>query len=752
MRNLLVTAIMILAGLSNNSAFGKQNNLTAVYNDSGRTLNYVQIPDISEKLEIDSPLWYVVTADDGTISSRDFIRTGGSKNKPVFKHKYSGLVCYVTSKASASFIRHFYTLKATKPVIVKRFVGMALPSEFSSGGSVPGSPLVKGDWFASMEYPTARTMERLDNEIGSWSFSMLKAKEFKELTYSVDDKLVEKSDSLNVQFTYQSGWSRLDMRRVALMKDDKLIAEDVHDGFAGTPTSNNTYKLDLSSLPKNQRGGLSIVADVAAEGQSNGVIHVEGDKLKFLMQYADCNRELKAGDSLQYSSVIGHAVSGNLRRGVLEYVEAVRPRKYKPFLNYNSWYDICEQGSDGTFVMDSDQCLDVMNAWQTDFIKPYGIDIACFVFDDGWDDYDNLWRFDTERFPDGFRPQAKLAKKMKTGIGTWMSPFGGYGGTKAARLKSAKRDGFEINSSGLSLSGKNYYKRFYDTAVDMIKKNGVNSFKFDGVGGGSSADMEATCHLMSELRKIDPDLYISLTVGSWGSPFFLLYGDSVFRGGGDAHHYGDKGPASHRWMNYRDGETYKGIVKPSPLYPINSLMNVGMVYSQHGLGRTSVDKTDKSFADQAWSFFASGTQMQELYMSQKVMTKPKWNILAEVINWSNANVETLRDTHWIGGDPYQFAVYGQASFDYRGMQKDQPYKAIVLLRNPSEKTIDYELPLTDITDWDMDKIASWDISKRVYGLADASAGKDALRIQLAPFSVELLELEIAPNQKQKEKE
>ena len=70
-------------------------------------------------------------------------------------------------------------------------------------------------------------------------------------------------------------------------------------------------------------------------------------------------------------------------------------------------------------------------------------------------------------------------------------------------------------------------------------------------------------------------------------------------------------------------------------------MLCGMVYSQHGLGRTSVDKTDKSFADQAYSFFATGTQLQELYISDKVMTPAKWEILAKAVRWSDANVQTL---------------------------------------------------------------------------------------------------------------
>lgn len=136
--------------------------------------------------------------------------------------------------------------------------------------------------------------------------------------------------------------------------------------------------------------------------------------------------------------------------------------------------------------------------------------------------------------------------------------------------------------------------------------------------------------------------------------------------------------------------------------------------------------------------------MQELYVSQKVMSKRKWAILADAIKWSHVNAETLRDAHWIGGDPYQWQVYGQASFDYRGVQKDQPYKAIVCLRNPSDETVDYELKLTDVTEWDMDKVQSWEISKRAYGLGQASADKDKLKIKLAPFSVEILELGIIP--------
>ncbi len=742
MKKKYMRAIVVLFVLSTGWLSAGESRLKAVYANSGRTLESVQDAQGKERVAVGSPLWLVGTREHGVVSALDFIPAGEMDSAKLFVHKKSGLSCSVTTQATGTFIRHFYTLTASKPVTVEKFSGLVLPPGFSAGGSVPGSPLITGDWFAGMEYPTAHTEERLSSEIGRWDASMLEPKMFKELSWPVPDDLLKDGLSLNVHFSYTSGWSRMDIRRVALMKGTRLVAEDVHAAFAGTPNSANIFKLSLESLTPGQRSGLRIVADVMVEGESNGVIHLEGGKLERITQSALCDRPLEAGDTLSYSSVIGHAVYGSLRRGVLEYIEACRARKYKPYLHYNSWYDICEQGCDGLFVMDSDQCLGVMKDWEREFVKPYGIKIEGFVFDDGWDDFDNLWSFHPERFPKGFSPQAELAREMGTHIGTWFSPFGGYGATKQSRLKSAKRDGYEINASGLSLSGEKYYGLFYEKCAEMITKYEVNSFKFDGVGGGPSADMEAACRLMAELRKLDPDLYINLTSGTWGSPFFLLHGDSIWRGGGDANTWGDRGPTSHRWMNYRDGETYNNIVKPSPLFPLNSLMLCGMVYSQYGLGRVSVDKSDQSFADQAYSFFASGTQLQELYMSTKVMDKRKWNILAAAVKWAHANAETLRDTHWVGGNPYKYEIYGHASFDYRGVQEGQPYKAILSLRNPSEKTVVFELPLEDVTEWKTEKIAAWEISRRVHGLAPAEVVDDRLKITLAPFSVEVMELNV----------
>ena len=78
----------------------------------------------------------------------------------------------------------------------------------------------------------------------------------------------------------------------------------------------------------------------------------------------------------------------------------------------------------------------------------------------------------------------------------------------------------------------------------MIHKYGVNQFKFDGTGNVDSvfpgsrfdSDFSAAIHLIGELRAAKPDIFINLTTGTWPSPFWLMYADSIWRGGDDDSH------------------------------------------------------------------------------------------------------------------------------------------------------------------------------------------------------------------------
>jgi hypothetical protein len=392
------------------------------------------------------------------------------------------------------------------------------------------------------------------------------------------------------------------------------------------------------------------------------------------------NAVLKDGETLKQSCVIGVVPAGQLRRGFLTYIERERVHPYRPFLHYNSWFDIAWDKQ----KYDEAKSLDAIDYFGRELVQKRGVKMDSFLFDDGWDDNQTLWKFHSG-FPNGFTPLKTEAAKYHAGIGVWISPFGGYDVAKQQRLKYASQLGFETNSSGFSLSGPKYFQRFHDIVLEMAEKYGVNQFKFDGLAAGGKAaangltrDGDAMLRLVEDLRAAKPDIYINQTVGTWPSPFWLLYVDSTWRGGADHDFYG-KGSARQRWMTYRDMETYDNVVQRGPLYPLNSIMLHGIIYATNAskLNFTS----DADFADEVHEFFGNGTQLQEMYITPKLLDAQNWDDLAEAAKWSRANAGALVDTHWIGGNPGKNEVYGWASWS--------PRKCIIVLRNPDEQPADF---------------------------------------------------------------
>ncbi len=259
-----------------------------------------------------------------------------------------------------------------------------------------------------------------------------------------------------------------------------------------------------------------------------------------------------------YSSVIGTTPPGQLRRGFLAYVERERAHPYRPFLHYNSWYDL---GYFNSF--DEAGALGVIEAFGTELHLRRGVQLDSFLFDDGWDDPHTLWRFNAG-FPHGFTPLREAAARYGAAPGVWMSPWGGYGDPHEQRLRYGREQGFETNAEGFALSGPRYYARFRETALDMIRTYGVNQFKIDGTGSASSStpgsrfdsDFDAAIGLIAELRAEKPDLYVNLTTGTYPSPFWLRYADSTWRGGDD-HAFAGVGTDRQRWITYRDGDTLR---------------------------------------------------------------------------------------------------------------------------------------------------------------------------------------------------
>ena len=66
-------------------------------------------------------------------------------------------------------------------------------------------------------------------------------------------------------------------------------------------------------------------------------------------------------------------------------------------------------------------------------VEKRGVKMDSFLFDDGWDDNRTLWEFNSG-FPNGFTLLKKEAAKYHSGIGVWLSPFGGYAEAREQRL------------------------------------------------------------------------------------------------------------------------------------------------------------------------------------------------------------------------------------------------------------------------------------------------------------------------------
>ncbi len=451
--------------------------------------------------------------------------------------------------------------------------------------------------------------------------------------------------------------------------------------------------------------------------------------------WLDRELPLRKGQSVTYSAVIGAARPTQLRRDFATYINRERAHPYRPFLHYNSWYDI------GYFTpYTADEAVERINAFGHELVEKRGVKMDSFLFDDGWDDYSGSWNFSKD-FPDGFTPLKKAAAKYGAEPGVWLSPWGGYGPPHDKRIENGRKAGYGIVDDGLALSAPKYWKRFHHVVMELLDKYGINQFKFDGTGNVDSvypgsrfdSDFAAAIQLIDDIRADKPSTFINLTTGTWASPFWLRWADSIWRDGYD-HNFTGVGTPREQWITYRDRETYRNIVEKGPLFPINSLMLHGIIYAQHA-GKLSKDP-GHDFANEVRSYFGTGTQLQELYITPSLLDEKDWDILAAAAKWARANAEVLRDNHWIGGDPGRLDVYGWAGWT--------PEKAIITFRNPSDRPQLARLDLRRQLELPPDVAGTYrvrDVWKTGGDAVPRTLDADELAtLKLAPFEVLTLEL------------
>jgi len=236
--------------------------------------------------------------------------------------------------------------------------------------------------------------------------------------------------------------------------------------------------------------------------------------------------------------------------------------------------------------------------------------------------------------------------------------------------------------------------------VNYAKKYDLGYFKWDGFllasndpGHGHlpgiysrEANVSTYIDIIKAVRKVNPDIFLNITTGTWLSPWWLEYADCIWMQGED-YGYAENVPSLNdrdKAITYKDAVLWNDYRKFNLLFPMSSLMTHGIIKGRLNFLGGKNESLD-SFSNAVMMYFGRGVMMWELYVSPDLLSNGEWNAIASSIKWAKANKRVLEKTRMILGNPIKDQAYG-----YLHMRKD---KGILLLRNPdvSRRTVSIDM-------------------------------------------------------------
>jgi hypothetical protein len=159
-------------------------------------------------------------------------------------------------------------------------------------------------------------------------------------------------------------------------------------------------------------------------------------------------------------------------------------------------------------------------------------------------------------------------------------------------------------------------------------------------------------------------------------------------------------------------------------------MLCGVCIADHGNPAT-FEMNDRDISDEIWSFFATGCNLQELYINPHKLSFAYWDCLADAAKWARENERVMADVHWIGGDPAKGEVYGHAAWS--------PQKAVLSLRNPSNSPRTFIVDVSDVFE-----LQGLPAGEHIFSNAkkDGSKGKNQVIAEGKSFKVDLRPFEV----------
>ncbi|MFQ8706949.1 MAG: discoidin domain-containing protein, partial [Thomasclavelia sp.] len=423
-----------------------------------------------------------------------------------------------------------------------------------------------------------------------------------------------------------------------------------------------------------------------------------------------------------------------------DYIKSIAtPSEFR--IQYNSWFD-------NMMLIDDNNILESFIEVDKELNKTGTRPLDSYVVDDGWNNYNNtrvvdaarsgttlnstgFWEFNS-KFPNGLTDSSELVNNFGSNFGVWVGPRGGYnfyGSLADILAKSGK--GSKAGGS-VDVADRTYVENFQEMAIKWQKDYKVNYWKWDGfadraqfnafpatdgVPGYANNHMtggyknmyhvtdlwEAWIDLMEAARQSEIDdninnLWISLTCYVNPSPWYLQWANSVWMQ--CTHDRGDAGPINNKMdtmLTYREAVYYDFIKSHEFQFPLANIYNHDPVYGTEGTGININSMTDEQFKNYLYMMSTRGTGFWELYYSDSIMTKGKYEINAEFLAWAEENFHILQNAKMIGGNPANGVKLGGigASTEYNayGFSAWDGEDGIISMRNPdtTAKTITFTL-------------------------------------------------------------
>ncbi len=407
----------------------------------------------------------------------------------------------------------------------------------------------------------------------------------------------------------------------------------------------------------------------------------------------DLGRSVGTSTYTTHSSVCGASVeAGHTRDSFLKYIDAIRIRPNSLNIQYNSWYDYMTNINETNMINSMTQTHENLSKRGVDPLNRYSLD-------SGWHDSCSEWRVN-RKFNYDLTLLENTVESMGSRLGLWMSPLGGYG-FRTTLTNHLVGLGYERtqNSKCMCMAGQNYMPALKHMILQHMIDYDVSHFKLDGWFNGACTDTnhghptgkngayyytmgtEYMIDIFQAMHAQDPNVSISITVGTWVSPWFLQYVDFVWLNNSEDNGFLGDGPSRTQMLRHRDSKMYNNYVADNAQFPLNSVCNLDPIVGNYPL---IVETTDE-LSQYMYMVVSRGTNYIEAYLSPRIIDDEKWTVIADSFKWAREHLDERSRSIMFGGDPALDQVYG-----YSGWTNEKGY---ISMHNPSASGQSYSISL-----------------------------------------------------------